>query len=181
MGFLLMSYYRQTTGQKVHRCQKELMDITRRCNLARKQAEQCKKSIESQFKCAKNDAMAQANAAMSAFKQQMEAYHGIDSSMDVNNMTPEQKQSVAQVQQAIYSKNMEIQQQLAAYNNQLELWKENMLENQYEPLAEEDKLLIQEKELKQEDLELAKEEHNKAKSASSEEIKNIVPTFGGGQ
>lgn len=158
------------------------MDITRRAKLAKKQAENCLKSIEYQAKFAKNNALAQANAQMTEFAQELYNSNGLDpsTSIDMSTLDDEQKKALTQIQQQITNFNAQVQQQLSAYNNQVDLWSENMKQLQYEPLRQEDELLAEEKERKEDDLAMAKEEYEKAKPAVKEEIKNIIPTFGNG-
>ncbi len=179
MGYLLASYYRKTAAANYQRCQRELIDITHKAKLAKKQAEECLKGLEYQAKVAKNDGLVQANARIAEIRASLYEAAGIDpESIDPANLTEDQQRQIAQIEQQINNQTQQIMQEITAHNNQVDIWLENMKQLQYEPLKQEDELLVQEKNSKEEDCQLAKDELEAAKKLVSEEVKNVVPQWG---
>ena len=190
MGFLLGAFGKQMAGSNYRSIQAKLMKIQSRARKAARDVKNMEDMIERQGKSYKNYLTMQSQMSQQAISQSlMQTTHLADymnGSVDMANMTDEQKQAYTNASSAYQQSMTQAQAQISmqnAYNQQqLEDYIQNLKDCMLEPLKDEEELLQTEKDSLESQLQIAKGDYESCKQMEQDGAKMLKPDYtGGGQ
>lgn len=190
MGFLLGAFGKQMAGSNYRSLQAKLMKIQSRARKATRDVQRMNDMIDRQAKSYKNYLTMQSQMAQQAMSQSlMQNTHLIDymnGSIDLQNMTEEQKNAYTAASGAYQQGMTQAQATLSAttaYNQQqIEDYVQNLKDCMLEPLKDEEELLQSEKDSLESQLAIAKQDYESCKQMEQDGAKMLKPDYtGGGQ